>query len=75
MSLKYFTIDGTVWPVNVGDLEHQLRYPDGTLIVWNGRLRAASVIAAYSHMTDPSLTEEQAHKLLIRARRAQKAAR
>ena len=64
----YASVENTTWPINVGPTEHNLRY--GTP-VRERNLHAASVVAAYSHLTDPEVSEDAAIAALRRARKAQ----
>lgn len=63
--------DGTVWPVNVGEIEWRLRYGE---LSKTDRLIAASVLGAYSAMTDQTLRSASAEAKLHRARQAQREA-
>lgn len=78
--LRYRTVEGTVWPVNlVGDedtygLENRLRYP-GEPLTTSERLVLASVVAAYVYLTNPDLGPTAARDAFRRARLAAKEAR
>lgn len=63
---RYVNVEGTTWPVDVGEVEWSLRYscPDDVKLV------AASVVAAYGHLTDPGISERAAVAALRRARKA-----
>ena len=61
--------DGTAWPVNVGGIEWKLRYAPGQL-TREDQLVAASVLAAWSALTDPHCTHGDATAALRRARKA-----
>ena len=70
MSARYGTSDGTVWPVpwsddpDVNGPEWLMRYgPNKDVFV-------ASIVAAYKHLVDPSLSQAEAVQSLRRARRA-----
>ena len=64
---RYGTVDGTVWPINVGGIEWKLRYAPSTL-TREDQLVAASVIAAYEHLRKtPSGDALRAFKRLRRA--------
>jgi len=62
----YERVDDTTWPVNVGQTEWQLRYGDVDRV----RFHAASVAAAYGHLTNPAITQAHAIEALKRARKA-----
>jgi hypothetical protein len=69
MGNHYVTLDdGTVWPVNVENIEWQLRYGTPSR---SDLLIAASVLNAYTAMTDPTIRASQAEVKLHRARHAQ----
>lgn len=69
MTRQYVTVDGTVWPVNVGEIEWQLRYGHVSQ-----PLVAASVVNSYAYLTDPSISQATAIAALKRARKAQASA-
>jgi hypothetical protein len=72
MSDQYVHLDnGTVWPVNVGDIEWRLRYGEPTR---SDLLIAASVLAIYTQMTSPQSRGQHAEQTLHRARHAQREA-
>lgn len=64
----YGRADDTCWPIHSGASEYALRY-GGEL----DRLHTASVLAAYRHLTDPSISQRAAIASLMRARRIRKA--
>lgn len=64
VSVRWFKVDDTSWPVPV-ELEHRLRYDTG-----RRDLEAASVVAAYSALVDPAISQKQAIESLLRARKA-----
>lgn len=65
--MSYGTIEGTTWPVDTDDVQWKLRYAPNALTK-EDRLFAASVMAAYAHLTDPMVDEESAIAALKRAR-------
>jgi hypothetical protein len=69
-SIHYREVENTVWPVNVRGIEWELRYG----AKGNHKLVAASVVAAYAALIDPTLSEKDAIAKLRRARRAQREA-
>lgn len=69
----YERVDGTTWPVRTGDVQWALRYGNDDALQAN-RLIAASIVASYAYLTNPSLTQADAIIALKRARRAAKQA-
>ena len=65
---RYGYADGTVWPINVGDIEWKLRYAPNTL-TREDQLVAASVLHAYTSLRFAS--GRDANESLRRMRRAQ----
>lgn len=66
-SLFSAPVEGTVWPINVGETEWNLRYAPERAC----RLHAASIAHAYSFLVDPEITQKDAIAALKRARKAQ----
>ena len=77
--MRYITVDGTVWPVDINEA-------DGPSAEWiqrygtpaereHQRLAVASVLSAYSHLTDSSQLMIDATAKLNRARQADRQAR
>lgn len=62
--MKYATIDGTVWPVGLDDVEWNLRYGP------TPNLYLASIVQAYEALIDPTIPQYIAIAKLKRARRA-----
>ena len=62
---------GTVYPVNVGNLEWALRY-GADEVVLRDRMITAAVVACYAHLIDPSRSQGEAIEVLKRARKAQR---
>ena len=73
--MKYVKIEDTLWPVDRDDDEDKLsvqwtlRYGT-TENREKQRMEAASVLAAYAHLTDPGITFKMATDALRRARKA-----
>jgi hypothetical protein len=72
----YVRVDETTWPVDLETSEHSsaewaLRYGDPL----PRRMFIASLVSAYSRLTDPRITQADAFSALRRAREAAKAAR
>lgn len=63
--MLYTRVDGTTWPTDVS-VEWELRYAPGAANL----LYVASIVSAYSYLTDPALTQKEAVTALKRARRA-----
>jgi hypothetical protein len=65
-TVRFVRVEGTTWPVDVGETEWQLRYaPDAVR-----PLTVAAIVAAYGYLIDPSITQATAIDALKRARRA-----
>lgn len=62
----YGRVEGTVWPVDVGEVGWQLRYDPANV----NHLFAASVVSAYAHLTDPGISQASAFAALKHARAA-----
>lgn len=61
--------DGTTWPVNVEDVEWQLRHGEPTR---SDLLVAASVLNLYARLVDPTVRSAEAEVKLKKARAAQR---
>lgn len=75
-NVRYVVVDDTAWPVPVStdeidSPEWVQRYATPERIVMQ-RMRVASIVAAYSHLIDPNITQADAIESLKRARRAAK---
>lgn len=66
MSQRYVAIDNTIWPIP-GDAEWVLRYGTESARE-HQRVFVASVVGAYSALTDPDLSQKDALAMLKRAR-------
>lgn len=67
---RYQVVEDTTWPVDIGgEIQWQLRYHE-TGELREIRLVAASILSAYSHLTDPNLSLKDATAALRRARQA-----
>lgn len=75
-NVRYVVVDDTTWPVplstdEIDGPEWVQRYATPERIV-KQRMRVASIVAAYSHLIDPNITQADAITSLKHARRAAK---